>query len=96
MKIPREQREEDAQRADEREDPNPRETLKADDAVARADEPCLHTALCDREQCARWRPCVACRCHGDIEWLKDAVERYESGDGFPGVTGGVRQKIKTS
>jgi hypothetical protein len=57
----RRDREEDAARADEREDPDPRRTLRTNDAIDRADGPALMSPQCDRETCATWRPCPACR-----------------------------------
>lgn len=53
-------REDEAARIDEREDPDPRDTLHIDAALERADAPAMMSPQCDRERCATWRVCAPC------------------------------------
>lgn len=77
----RREREEDARRADEREDPDPQAEMRADEALARADAPALISPLCDRMYCAAWRPCVPCRKkRGDL--LDELIAMTEEAGGY--------------
>lgn len=84
--APRRAREDDAAAADEREDPDPRQTAHADAKIDRADEPAGLSEDCLRETCQRWRPCTPCATHDDTfhaDFAEDLHADCEQCTGYP-------------